>query len=290
MLNLDAIRCFCLVVDTGSFGRAAERLHRTQPAVSQRIHALEKELGDRLLDRKTGKPTHTGRIVYDRGVALLRAAGDLETEVRETISAGVTELRIGTSDTNALYYLPRKVRAFSRTMPQVRVFIHCRSSDQVAEEVERGELDLGIVTLPLARPGLETRKLFEQRLVLVARTDHRLAARQQTRLSQLAGEPMILIHESTRTGSQLQDHFRDEDFEPNVVMDSGSFEVIKQYVAEGVGVSILPEAALRPDDRTRLARVRIPGLPKVAIGAVWRENVYHTEPAQAFRDLLFKNP
>lgn len=289
MLNLDAIRCFCLVVDTGGFGAAAERLHRTQPAVSQRVRALEQDLGETLLDRRTCRPTPAGRIVYDRGVLLLRAADDLEREVRETISGGVTDLRIGTSDTNALYFLPPKVRSFRAAMRRAHVFIHCRSSDQVADEVQRGDLDLGIVTLPLTRSDLETRPLFEQQLVLVTPNDHSLASQKQTRLSRLGGEPMILIQESTRTGGQLRAYFREQGFDPAVVMDSGSFEVIKQYVAEGIGVSILPEAALRPDDLKRMARVRIPGLPKVAIGAIWRKGVHHTKAAEAFRDLLFES-
>jgi DNA-binding transcriptional LysR family regulator len=209
-MNLDALRCFCTVVDTASFRTAAERLHRTQPAVSQRIRALEAHCRETLLDRRTRKPTAAGRLVYERGLDLLRAADRLEAEVREKSAAGGGELRIGTSDTNALYFLPAKVRAFSRRMPKVRVFIHCRSSDEVADAVARGDLDIGIVTLPLARPDLDTRPLFDQQLVLVVPRTHTLAKRKRANLAHLANEPMVLIQGETRTGSLLRNHFREQ--------------------------------------------------------------------------------
>ncbi len=286
MIQLDTLRCFCAVVDAASFRIAAERLHRTQPAISQRVGALEKQCGETLLDRRTRKPTVAGRIVYERGLDLLRAADRLEAEVREKSGASGGELRIGTSDTNALYFLPARVRAFAHRMPKVRVFIHCRSSDDVADAVLKGDLDLGIVTLPLDRAGLDVRPLFDQRLVLVVPRQHALVKRKRTALADLAGEPMVLIQPETRTGSLLRAHFRDQGFVPNVVMDSGSFEVIKQYVAEGVGVSILPEMALRREDLRRMTPLQLPGLPRVAIGAVWRRGGYESSVAQTFKSLL----
>jgi DNA-binding transcriptional LysR family regulator len=273
------------VVETGSNQAAAERLHRTQPAVSQRVRSLETQCGDLLLDRRTRKPTAAGRIVFERGQALLRGAESLEAEVRESVKSG-GELRVGTSDTNALYFLPQRVRAFSRSMPAVRVFIHCRSSEEVAREVERGDLDLGIVTLPTAHAGLEERPLFEQRLVVVVPKGHALSGRTRTNLDALRNEPMVLMQRETRTGTHLREFFRGAGFEPVTVMDSGSFEVIKQYVAEGVGISIVPELALRKEDLKRLARVQLPGLPGVEIGVVWRSGGYLPLAAQVFLDLL----
>ncbi len=290
MIQLDSLRCFCAVVDAASFRLAAERLHRTQPAISQRVSALERQCGGTLLDRRTRKTTAAGRIVYECGMDLLRAAGRMEAEVRERSGAGAGELRIGTSDTNALYFLPARVRAFSARMPKVRVFIHCRSSDEVADAVLKGDLDLGIVTLPLDRAGLEVRPLFDQRLVLVVPRRHALAKRKRAALKDLNGEPMVLIQTETRTGTLLRAHFRESGFTPNVVMDSGSFEVLKQYVAEGVGLSILPEMTLRPDDRRRMAPLQLPGLPRVAIGAVWRQGGYEPDAAKLFKNLLRHTP
>lgn len=281
-MTLDALRCFCAVIDRGSFRLAGEEVHRSQPAITQQIQGLERELRQVLLDRKTCTPTGAGQVVYDRGSRLLLFARNLQAEVADFDEADSHELLVGTSDTNALYFLPEHVRAFSRSMPDTRLVVHCQSSDAVADEVDRGDLDLGIVTLPMEREGLETRELFEQRLVLVAPKSHALSNQKSTSLSRLRGESFVLIHERTRTGGILRGYFREHGFEPRVAMDSGSFEVIKRYVASGVGLSILPEMVLGAHDLNSIAVIRLAGLPRVSIGVVWRGEAYQTRAARAF--------
>lgn len=285
-MNLDALRCFCAVVDTGNFRLAAERVHRSQPAVSQRIKTLEREYGQTLLDRKTATPTPAGRIVYARATALLHDADGLARELEDFDESAGHELRVGTSDTNALYFLPRYVREFAEAMPHTRLVVISRSSDAVAEGVHRGELDLGIVTLPVAREGLEARELFRQQLTLVLPAKHPLSARRRLSLSRLVGEPFVLLQRETRTGTLLREFFREQAFDPQVVLDSGSFEVLKRYVVEGVGLSFLPEIVVTGADRNALATVRVPGLPAIRIGAVWRTGAYQTKAAEAFLQLL----
>ncbi len=281
-MTLDAIRCFCAVVDHGSFRLAGEAVHRSQPAVTQQIQGLEREFGQILLDRKTCTPTAAGLVIYERGSKLLLVAEGLHSEIADFEESDARELVVGTSDTNALYFLPEHVSAFARAMPRTHLVVHCRSSDAVADGVQRGELDLGIVTLPTDREALETRQLFEQRLILAAPKAHPLAKQQRTSLSKLHGETFVLMHEDTRTGRLLRDYFRRRGFDPQVVMDSGSFEVIKQYVASGVGLSIIPEMVLRPHDRRAIAALSLAGLPRVAIGAIWRKDAYQTKAARAF--------
>ena len=281
-MTLDAMRCFCAVVDHGSFRLAGEAVHRSQPAVTQQVQALEREFGQVLLDRKTCTPTAAGQVVYERGSKLLLAAEGLHTEIADFEESGARELVVGTSDTNALYFLPGHVGAFARAMPRTRLVVHCRSSDAVANGVQRGELDLGIVTLPTDHEALETRRLFEQRLILAVPKAHPLAKQQGTSLPRLQDETFVLMHEDTRTGRLLRDYFQRQSFSPQVVMDSGSFEVIKQYVASGVGLSIIPEMVLRPHDRETIEALNLPGLPRVSIGAIWRKDAYQTKAARAF--------
>lgn len=285
-MTLDALRCFCAVVDLGSFRRAAERVHRSQPAVSQQLKALETELGHTLLDRKTTQPTPAGHIVYERGLALLQGADGLTRELEDFDETARHELRVGTSDTNALYFLPAYVKAFAKAMPQTRLVVISRSSDAIAGEVHRGGLDLGIVTLPVARPGIEVRELFEQQLVLVTPKAHPLARRRRISISRLGGTPLVVLDEATRTGALLREFFIEQDFTPQVALDSGSFEVIKRYVAEGVGLSILPEMVVTKADRKALATVKVTGLPVIHIGAIWREGAYQTRAARAFLNLI----
>lgn len=285
-MTLDALRCFCAVVDTGSFRRAAEQLYRTQPAVSQQIKTLEREFGQQLLDRKSKKPTRVGQAVYDRSRNLLRDADNLEDEVRDLGERIGNELRLGTSDTNALYYLPSYVSEFTRQRPGAKLVIRSGSSAEVAGWVEKGELDVGIVTLPPDSDALESRKLYAQRFVLLLPKGHRLAGRSRVSLQRLEKEQFVLLQSDTRTGARLSAYFHEQGFEPHVVMDSGSFEVIKRYVLDGLGVSFVPETVLTPADRPRFSTVKVAGLPRIEIGAVWPRGVYQREIVRTFLEGL----
>jgi len=283
-MTLDALRCLCAIVETRSFRLAALQVHRSQPAVSQQLKALEREFGAPLIARGSGAPTPLGQLVYERARRLLLDARSLQREVEDFDEETGGELRVGTSDTVALYMLPPHVRRFAERMPGTRLVIVNRSSDAIAAMVVRGELDLGIVTLPMHREELDAQALFQQQLVLVLPRTHALA-KAAVQLQDLREEPMLLLDSATRTGLLLQEHFQSVQFTPRVVLDSGSFEVIKRYVGEGVGLAILPDTVLGPRD-TALVSQKLQGLPQVPIGAIWRRGAYRSKAAHAFLELL----
>lgn len=284
-MTLESLRCFCAVVEHASFRAAAEHLNRSQPAVSQQLKALEGELGHTLIDRKQGSATPLGQLLYERARRILLSVESLGCEVAD-FEAGVgRELRVGTSDTTAMYILPARVRQFAELYPETRLVLVHRGSEAIAEQVLSGGLDLGIVTLPKRQVELDSEQLFEEQFVLAMPADHPLANRAEVELTALRYEPLLLIHPETRTGAHLQAWFEREDFTPQVVLDSGSFAVIKRYIREGVGLSFLPDAALH-ENTAGLATAVMPGLPKVAIGAVWRRDTYQSKAARAFLDLL----
>ena len=288
-MTLDSLACFCAVIDTGSFRLAADRVHRTQPAVSQQIKNLEREFRTTLVDRKSGSPTLAGKALYEKAKRLIANADDLARELRDFDESEVPELRVGASDTLALYYLPTAVRRFREAMPRTRLVMHTRSSDLVTEELWEGKLDLAIVTLPVTRDELEVQEVLRQNLVLIAprRASFTnfapLKTGQRITLRGLRNAPFVLLHEETRTGRLLREHFRSCDFEPQVALDGGSFEVIKRYVIEGLGVGIVPEIGVTTEERKTLSVCNVAGLPKIPIGAVRRRDAYETKAALAFR-------
>jgi DNA-binding transcriptional LysR family regulator len=119
----------------------------------------------------------------------------------------------------------------------------------------------------------------------VVPSGHDLATRNRVNLSELSEEPFLLLNPNTRTGSVLKALFAREAFTPQVVLDSGSFEVIKRYVAEGIGVAFLPRIVITGDDQG-LAMVNVPGLPRLRIGIIQRRHAYHTHAERAFLELL----
>lgn len=280
-MTLDQLRCLCAIAETGGFRLASERMRRSQPAVSQQIKALERELGHSLVERRAGTLTPVGQRMYERARHILVEAESLVREMDDFGEGQGRVLRVGTSDTTALYALPPVMSAFSKRMPEARLMLVNRSSDAIAEHVARGDLDLGIVTLPVAQKVLEQRPLFEQALVLVTPQNHPLATQSATTLDALRHEPMLLLDAATRTGSLLRSYFQEAGFTPQVVLDTGSFEVIKRYVAEGIGVSFLPRAVVTSAD-TALAVVQVADVPSVRIGAVWRSEAYQTRVERTF--------
>ncbi|MFP6583485.1 MAG: LysR family transcriptional regulator [Candidatus Hydrogenedentota bacterium] len=286
MLNLDAIETFCVLVETGNFRRASEHLNRTQPAVTQQLKRLEAEVGHLLLDRKRRVPTPKGELLYAKGKKLLQDARDIPRLISDEANELGSSLRVGTSDTNALYFLPEYVRMFTAQWPETKLEIHSRSTDSVAAEVVDGKLDLGIITLPLSHADLETRALYHQQLQIVVPREHRLTERKTTRLGELTDEPFVLLYPSTRTGTQIEQFFTERNFDASVSMYSGSFEVVKRYVREGLGIAILPEMVMTSSDADDLVTLRMDGLPKIGIGAIWHKDRYQTKVAQAFLEIL----
>lgn len=284
-MTLEALRCFKAVIDEGTFRGAAARLHRTQSAVSQQVKGLETECGQTLIDRHDGRPTPAGRLVYERACRILAETEDLGRELHHFDEGAASELRLGTSDTTALYVLPTMIRDFKRDFPDTRLVIVNRPSDAIAEMVARGDLDLGIVTLPLNHANLAEQALFTEELVLVTPKRHPLAGRRKVCLADLRETPLLQLEPETRTGRVLRDHFMKKGFEPRIALRSGSFEVIKRYVQEGIGVAILPELTITASDGN-LAVVQVAELPQVHIGAVWRASAYRSKAQQAFLEIL----
>lgn len=284
-MKTDHLQTFCALVEGGSLDAAAERVHRTQPAVSQHLRALETEFGLTLYERRAGRPTAAGARLYAGAKALLQTGAELHRELRE-YDEGTTELTVGASDTNTLYFLPPYIRAFRNAHAQTPLTVICRPSEEVAAAVAAGEIDIGIVTLPIKAATLAQQQLDEHRLVLITPKDHPLSERRRVSPSRLKAEPFVLLESATRTGGAIENFLAEHDIEPNVVMRTGSFEVVKRYVAEGVGISFVPERVLAEDERSLYGVLDVAGLPRLAIGAVWRPTGYRPIGVKWFLETL----
>jgi len=284
-LTLEALRCFCAVVEEGSFHAAARRLHRSQPAISHQVRTLERETGYPLVDRRTARPTQPGEQVFARGKRLLADAENLLRAASAANGEPPAEIRVGCSDTTALYLLPKAVREFTHTNPATRLRLLSRSTDELLAATKRGDLDVAIVTLPVNDDELAMSPLGTQRFVLVVPQRHALATRKRIHLTSIADLPFLQLDPSTRTGQILRTHLRNAGIAPPTAVDSGSFEVIKRYVAEGVGVALLPEIAMMRREKGLVA-INVPELPAVEFGAVWQSGGYRNEAAEMFFRLV----
>ncbi len=248
-MHMERLAAFRAVAREQSFSRAASRLFKTQPAVSQAVGSLEQELGERLflrLGRRT-ELTASGRVFLEHVEqafdALARGRAELEAlgELREG------ELSIGTSDTTACYVLPPVLRAFRERHPGVELRISNRPSPRTAEQVTSREVDLGFVTLPVERRGLRVEPLVEREDVAICAPGHELAVRRRVRLDTLVRHPLLLLDRGSSTRSFIDARLRGVGEPFRVAMELGSIEVIKQLVGLDFGVSIVPRIAVEAE-------------------------------------------
>lgn len=192
--NLDT---FLAVVEYGSFTEAAEKSYLTQPAISKRIAALERDLNTRLFDR-VGKQvllTEAGRVLSLRAHAILAEIEDSRREIQNLSGQAAGVLSIGTSHHIGLHRLPKILRQYTHCFPEVELDLQFKNSEQICDEVKNGKLELGIITLP-PQPieQLTMQSVWQDELVFAVGRTHPLAAIPQTSIKprKLARFPAIL--------------------------------------------------------------------------------------------------
>lgn len=259
MLELSNLHAFVAVARSGSFSMAAENLHLTQPAVSRRIAALETELGQRLFDRIgrfTGL-TEAGRVLLPKAEALLDQSADLRRSLANLAHQVSGPLAIGTSHHIGLHRLPPVLRRYHREYPLVQLDIRFLDSESGCAEVERGSLDLAIVTLPNdPRPNLELTRVWEDPLHIAIARDHPLAGRERVSLAELLAHPAVLPARGTYTRQILEQALGSDAVRVRARLATNYLETLRMLVSIGLGWSLLP-ACLLDDD---LEPVPIPGL------------------------------
>jgi DNA-binding transcriptional LysR family regulator len=254
-VDIAALKAFVAVADAGSFSLAAEQLFVTQPAISKRVSALEKELQARLFDRigRHVTLTEAGEILLPRARnVLLQLEDSVRTLSNRSGEVGGT-LRFATSHHIGLHRLPPVLKQFVRSYPQVRLDIRFMDSEQACHAVELGELELAIVTLPPSpAPVLQVKKVWDDPLTVVVSEDHPLATKSQPVLSDLAAQPAILPAANTYTRQIAEQVFAALDLELDVALSINYLETIKMLVSVGIGWGLLP-VSMVDDQLTPLA-------------------------------------
>lgn len=252
-MELTALRQFIAVAAEGHMTRAARRLGVTQPALSAMLRKLEAETGAELLHR-TGRgvePTEAGRVFLRHAEEAVRGAESGIRAVRELVGLQSGSIRVGGGATATTYLLPTIVSDFRRSRPGLTFYIREAGSAAIAEAVQRGELDLGIVTLPLApaystgKSGLVQVPLVDDEFRLILPPRHPLSRQRSFRWRDLDGQRVVAFEAGSAVRELLDGAAREAGITFEPVMELRSIESIKQMVAAGIGIGFVSRFALR---------------------------------------------
>lgn len=245
-MELHQLRYFCAVADTGSFSRAAEQSHVSQPSLSQQILKLEDELGARLFDRlgRSVRLTELGKTFLPRARAVLReleaARGDV-VEQKDSVAGSVT---IGAIPTVAPYLLPRVLASFSKQFPQVHITVIEEITPILLDRLRSSIVDVAILALPIRGHEFESFPLLTEPLFAVLPQKHKLAARRSISLKDVRKEPFLLLRDGhcfRENAVAACDRAR---VHPHVIFESGQFSSLLGMVSAGMGVSLVPQMAV----------------------------------------------
>lgn len=282
-MDLLQLEHFLAIVEERTFTRAAERVSRTQPAVSQSIKKLEDEIGAPLFARDIHEVTLTeaGRVLagYARRMVQLRDEAMRQVSELKAMKAGT--LTLAAHESAAVYLLPTPLRAYLQQYPDIKVGIHRSRLSEIPRQVMDREVDLGFVKDEPAFHELQFVEVHTDEMMLVASPKHALASRTDASVTDLKDEPFVLHHGCSATADMILRLFDQHSTRCRIVAELWSFENVKSFVQEGVGVAIVPGVTVKQELRDGTL-VRVPlkelAMPRRTL-MIYREDGYLSKPA-----------
>lgn len=285
-MDISSIQAFITISETGSFSRAAEKLHITQPAISKRIASLEKQLNAKLFDR-IGRNIHlteAGQVLLPKVINMINELEEGRALISNLSGKVQGPLRMATSHHIGLHRLPPVLRKFKRSYPEVTLDLHFMDSEDACRLIEKGDLELGVVTLPNQPfPHLETTLIWDDPLVIVSSTEHPLQQQKRIKLSDLADHEAVLPGKETFTRDLIEQLFDSHGLNPRIALETNYLETLKTMAAVGLGWSILPSIMLDHE----LNELNVVGVKPIrSLGMIQHHKRSLSNAANAMRHLL----
>ncbi|MDQ8033619.1 LysR family transcriptional regulator [Bordetella genomosp. 1] len=243
-LNLDHLRVLLDIFELGSFSAAAERNGLTQPAVSQQVRALERRYGLRLVERlgRRVSPTAAGAELVDHLRRIEAAVADAD-QAMQSLATGVSgRVRLGTGATACTYLLPQALAGLRGRYPDIEVVASVGNTADILREVEHNQLDLGLVTLPVAGRAFQVTPLMDDEFVVIFPEAAAAVARVTPQV--LAAQSLVLFEPGARTRDIIDEWFEDAGVAVRPATELGSTEALKEFVRAGLGCGIVPRMAV----------------------------------------------
>jgi len=289
-MNIETLRIFCDVVQHQSFSRGAAANEVSQSAATQSVHRMERHFGIQLVDRSK-RPfvlTPEGQACYEGFREVLELYDSVEAQVRSLRMEITGVVRVAAIYSVGLHDMGRCMQEFMRRYPKARVRLEYLHPNRVYEAVLNSGVDLGIVSYPAPSPEISVIPLRSERMVVVCHPEHPLTKREAVTAEHLEGEDFISFDRDLSIRKEIDRFLRQRSVSIHTVMEFDNIETIKQAVAIGAGVSILPEPTVRREAQSgTLAVVRLiaPELRR-PIGIIHRSRKLFTPTAGKLIELL----
>ncbi|MFL6550317.1 MAG: LysR substrate-binding domain-containing protein [Povalibacter sp.] len=290
-MNLRDLRYFVALADTRHFGKAAERSFVSQPTLSAQIKKLENYLGVQLIERQPRKVTltETGQKILPLARRILQESEEIVSLARHEHDPLSGKLKVALIPTIGPYLLPLVTRKLRKQLPALKLMLYEYQTEPLLERLREGEIELGILALPVPYDGLETRELYQEAFTVAVPHQHALAKKQSVKLDDLTGENLLLLEDGHCLRDQALDVCSKIDVKENEDYRATSLETLRQMVAAGLGITLLPELATRgPFGSGHGLAVKsfARPIPTRTVGAVWRKSSARSDAINAICEVI----
>ncbi|RSL35226.1 LysR family transcriptional regulator [Salibacterium salarium] len=282
-MEIKQLRYFLEVHREGSFSKASEKLHTSQPALSKVIHQLEEELDMRLFDRSTRhlKISEEGEILRVHAQKVLRDVEDLEKAADEIRVRKKGSFKFGLPPVIGSSFFPSIIAFFREHYPDTDMQIVEEGAKIMEESLLEGNIDVGVAILPVDDEAFEVRPIIEKELLLVVSARHPLAHNDSVKMKELHEETFLMF----RQGFSLYDRIREAciqaGFEPHVGNESTQWDFLLTMAKENMGIAFLPETVLEKADLSDVSVLSITEpLIHWNLALIWRKQSYQSHAAK----------
>jgi LysR family hydrogen peroxide-inducible transcriptional activator len=290
-MNLKDLKYLVALADTGHFGKAADRTFVSQPTLSAQLKKLEEYLGVKLVERqpKNVQLTDVGKQVVMRARRMLNDGDEIIALARSNADPFAGKLKVALIPTIGPYLLPRVMPKLRKALPNLSLMLYEYQTEPLLKRLRDGEIDLGIMALPAAQEGIESRKLYEEDFTVALPNNHPLGAKSTIKVQDLKGHTLLLLEDGHCLRDQALEVCSRVDVREAEDFRATSLETLRQMVVAGLGITLLPEFAVdTPFGSQRGLAIRrfAKPAPSRTVGAVWRKSSTRAPAIAAVGDVV----
>ncbi len=287
-MNINELRYIVTVAQTRNFRRAAEKCFVSQPALSTAVLKLEEELGVRLFERSRSEVSITtvGQLIVEKAAQVLEEVEQIRLLARQGKNPLVGPLKLGAIHTVGPYLLPDLIAQIHRSAPEMPLGGEENTTAHLEAQLRNGALDVALIALPFSAPGILTQALYTEYFEVVVPKGHRWSGRASVSSPELSEEQVLLLPSVHCFSTQVVETCPDLGSKHAAVQQGNSLETIRNMVASGMGITVLPASANSPKYRSTLLEISpFKAPPPVRhIGMAWRKSFSRPEVLKVIRE------